>query len=374
LFTLTIIHIEVFLKLVTLNVEFTAWNQGVTWYSKILNQTIEHPYYNDSGLTLSSYLKQKKAQNWAKSVPPKLLTALLGFEHKYQELSLSCLWFVSRSLAAQALLLSSPFLTWLIVQYAVKHQIPAEDVWPMFSLKRPEILTLEGLPAERKLVKFLDKWDKHGIAVKEFKTIKHIIIQNGTDDICQFKYLNHQFLYLLEQSPELLTYPFIQSLPGKEGLKEVLMLLADTQLIGSHLEPDRIRGKLKKCKSLIGLKKMHNEYMCRDREFVDNLKLGNLFPVSPIPSTSNIRSIMLKRELIIEGIEMEHCVASYYPEIIKGTYFVYRIFTPQRATLGMTWKNGKLSIDQIQLYGNQSPSKETEDVVKRWLDNFLNKG
>lgn len=354
--------------MVTLNVEFTAWTQGVTWYSKILNQTVEHPYYNDSGLTLSSYLKQKQAQNWAKSVPPKLLTALLGFEHKYQELSLSCLWFVSRSLAAQALLLSSPFLTWLIVQYAVKHQTPAEDVWPMFSLKRPKILTLEGLPAEPKLVKFLDKLDKQGIAVKEFKIIKHIVIQNGTDDICRFKHLNHQILYLLEQSPELLTYPFIQSLSGQESLKEVLMLLADTKLIGGHLEPDKIRGKLKKCKSLIRLKKMHNEYMCRDREFIDNLQFGDLLPISPIPSTSNIRSIKFKKDLVLEGAQMGHCVASYYPEVIKGAYFVYRILTPQRATLGMIYRNGKLTIDQIKLQDNQAPSKSTVFAVQQWLD------
>jgi hypothetical protein len=104
------------------------------------------------------------------------------------------------------------------------------------------------------------------------------------------------------------------------------------------------------------------------REFIDNLQFGDLLPISPIPSTSNIRSIKFKKDLVLEGAQMGHCVASYYPEVIKGAYFVYRILTPQIATLGMIYRNGKLTIDQIKLQDNQAPSKSTVFAVQQWLD------
>jgi hypothetical protein len=35
-----------------LYIEFTSWKEGVSWRSKILSKTIEHAYYDDSGISL----------------------------------------------------------------------------------------------------------------------------------------------------------------------------------------------------------------------------------------------------------------------------------------------------------------------------------
>ncbi len=127
-----------------------------------------------------------------------------------------------------------------------------------------------------------------------------------------------------------------------------------------HIEP--------KCKSLQDLKRLHNTYMVRDRGFIESLKTGELFPSPPVSGTKNILYIRFKNELVLEGKEMDHCVASYYSRIIKGNYFVYRILCPQRATVGIYSRSGKLEIDQIRLQGNQIPSQATQQAVLTWLN------
>jgi hypothetical protein len=354
--------------MVKLNVEFTSWDNGVCWRSHILNKSIEHPYYDETGLSLRAFLTQETGPAWAKSVPPKQLSALLRFEDKYKELSLSCLWFVSRSTFAQELLLSSPFLTWLIVNRAVDKKLTPEDVFPLFSSKRAELLSLDGLPAEAKLVRFFEKLDEQGVAVKYYQQIKKIIIEHGSDDICRFQVINSQVLHLLESSPQLLKYPFFQNLSSQHNVKNLLILIGDTKFIGEHLEPELFEYKLIKCKSLQDLKRLHNTYMVRDRGFIESLKTGELFPSPPVSGTKNILYIRFKNELVLEGKEMDHCVASYYSRIIKGNYFVYRILCPQRATVGIYSRSGKLEIDQIRLQGNQIPSQATQQAVLTWLN------
>jgi len=187
-----------------------------------------------------------------------------------------------------------------------------EDVFPLFFLKRTEILSLDGLPSEEKLVKFFEKLDKQGVAVKEYQRIKNIILKYGSDEICRFKIINDGILRILENSPQLLKYPFIQNLSSKHNLKSVLMLIGDTNLIGKQLEPELFEYKLTKCKSFQDLKRLHNTYMVRDRSFIEGLKTGELFPTPPIAGNRNILYIHFKNELVLEGKEMDHCIASYF--------------------------------------------------------------
>ena len=146
------------------------------------------------------------------------------------------------------------------------------------------------------------------------------------------------------------------------------MLLGDTKLMGCVFLPkNKLEEKLKKCKCLQDLKKLHNEYMSQDRNYLKSDYLNELLPYPPISDTENIKCIRLKSELVLEGGLMNHCVASYHSEIVKGHYFVYRILNPERGTVGLRFKNGKWVIDQIKLLNNRAASEETVKAVNLWI-------
>ncbi len=76
--------------------------------------------------------------------------------------------------------------------------------------------------------------------------------------------------------------------------------------------------------------------------------------------------------LRIEGLRQHHCVESYHSRISNGTYYVYQVLAPERATLGVKIHrdlSGRvdLSMDQLQGLQNKPVSHETTQAVLSWL-------
>lgn len=217
-----------------LDLTLSPWQDGVAWQSKILNRTLYHPCYDEAGLTLEQVIKSKHGQTWSQNVPGKTLEALMVFEHKYHELALSCLWFASRSHFAEELLLSSTFLSWFILKIAVSEKLAEEEVLALFAMKRKSLLALDGLPTETKLLNFFEKLDQQGIAVKEYKGLKKIILKHGYKDLVQFKTINDQILRLLISSPELLQYRFMKNVTSFKNVKNILMISGEVRILGHY--------------------------------------------------------------------------------------------------------------------------------------------
>lgn len=347
--------------------ELTGWTDGVSWRSRILSKTIDHSYQDEASLKVSTIMQNEEGKAWSKTLPEGVLEALQTFEKRYQSLGLSCLWFVSRSLYAKELLLSSPFLTWLILRHAVRHQMPEGAVFGLFELKRTQVLELDGLPGEKRLLKFFEYLGQQGISVKEYDVLKKIILINGHKDLVQFKTINDQILRLLISSPELLQYRFMKNLTSFKNVKNILMMSGEVRVLGRYYEPDKYHQKLMKCKNVTALKSLHKTYLKRDWQLSQDLIKNEVFPFPPIQGNENVQYIRFKKELIQEGNDMNHCVADYFENIMKGRYFVFKILSPQRATLGLDLVNGKLQIDQVKLKNNQSASKSTLEMIKVWL-------
>jgi hypothetical protein len=68
---------------------------------------------------------------------------------------------------------------------------------------------------------------------------------------------------------------------------------------------------------------------------------------APFGGTADIRPIQTFGELLAEGLEMQHCVASYHWAVAAGDYFVYRVERPMRGTLGIIRKRGIWTVDQL---------------------------
>ena len=88
----------------------------------------------------------------------------------------------------------------------------------------------------------------------------------------------------------------------------------------------------------------------------------------PIVGNQTIIPIMDSRELLREQLEQENCVYSYLEVILRGEYFIYKIISEERATLGVKISpSKKCEIDQLYLKNNKIVSSKTKQLVDNWI-------
>jgi hypothetical protein len=76
------------------------------------------------------------------------------------------------------------------------------------------------------------------------------------------------------------------------------------------------------------------------------------FPPPPYAGTADLEPIRTLKELVEEGEQMRHCVASYADRIAGGSYYVYRVLKPIRATLAISWHGNRWMASELQGFGN----------------------
>lgn len=91
-------------------------------------------------------------------------------------------------------------------------------------------------------------------------------------------------------------------------------------------------------------------------------------PPPPIPGTDTIIPLTTLKELKQEGVEQQNCVGIYGPRMARGDTYVYKVLSPERATLsiirdpGGTWHRR-----QIRIARNREPTPFTVRAVDEWL-------
>lgn len=107
----------------------------------------------------------------------------------------------------------------------------------------------------------------------------------------------------------------------------------------------------------------------------------NLAELSFVESGIQFTVLQNRYELLMEGVDMRHCVADYHAKIKKGTYAVISLKRPNsllesgydRATLGVKLKEGVISLDQCRGIYNAVVSPELRDVVGLVIEKLNNK-
>ena len=97
---------------------------------------------------------------------------------------------------------------------------------------------------------------------------------------------------------------------------------------------------------------------------------GNLpFPEPPLPDVpGRITALHDSRAVEAEGDQQLNCAASFIPEIIRNTKYLYSITVLERATLALRRdKSGQWVVDDLRARNNRPPSRETTDFVEAWL-------
>jgi len=129
------------------------------------------------------------------------------------------------------------------------------------------------------------------------------------------------------------------------------------------------RGYNGRVYSIRQLGRLYAEYIQRDTEILDELAGKNRFPKPPFEGNESIQPIEDITQLYNEGKEMKHCIFSYKREIVEGKFYVYRVVSPERATLALKKKNNIWRLYDMRGFSNRSPSVNAYREVLKWVSN-----
>ena len=91
------------------------------------------------------------------------------------------------------------------------------------------------------------------------------------------------------------------------------------------------------------------------------------FPPPPIDGTSDIVPVTTLQMLYEEGTAQRNCAVSRAHEVAKGRAYVYRVLSPERATLQLDRSGRHWCLGEIKAAGNAPVRNETMDAVADWL-------
>jgi hypothetical protein len=119
---------------------------------------------------------------------------------------------------------------------------------------------------------------------------------------------------------------------------------------------------------------LHNELWQHCERRVRSAGLNIRFVEPPLPEWPDIELLSTTREIIAEGEEMEHCVASFIPDMTSGerAILIYRVLWPERATLRLAKAGERWRIADLRGSRNRVPSPETFDYINTWLGQIQN--
>jgi hypothetical protein len=91
------------------------------------------------------------------------------------------------------------------------------------------------------------------------------------------------------------------------------------------------------------------------------------FPAPPLPSTEGIEPITSAGDLEHEGKVMNHCAADYCADVAFGRRYIYRMFTPERATVGLLRRRGRWIVSDSRGRENQKIGHKAIEAINTWL-------
>ncbi len=95
--------------------------------------------------------------------------------------------------------------------------------------------------------------------------------------------------------------------------------------------------------------------------------LNAVLPRPPVPGSPDIQPLVDVATIQHEGVSMGHCAASYVPEVYRGAAYLYRVLSPERATLELRPEDGRWVRTQLKGRGNTEVDAATYRAVDAWL-------
>ena len=153
---------------------------------------------------------------------------------------------------------------------------------------------------------------------------------------------------------------------AEKQLTAIDRAIRDTFRMANQLSMmEAVTNRLMVAKSQQQITDIHDEIVVLFNEYSYQLAQTDEFPFPPFVGTEHIIPIDNKTDLLKEGREMKHCVGSCAKQVKYGDCYIYKVLEPQRATLSVSPKTGKIL--ELKLSANRVPRKQTYSEVNEWL-------
>ncbi len=357
-----------------ISLTLTSWKNGISWRSVIEGNTEYHTNpFEDSGFPLG-FIDQDMLQPWREQIPDNIVERL----KIYRGNALGMLNICSCYSYAEELFANNPKLFWLTFMTAQKNNWTECKFVKACSLKQTEILKAINLPAKKTALKLLHKIEAQRYAKREYQ----LIIKLFSLD---FECLNHRatlsvaLIQFTIQYPNLIHSKLVNQWKGNE-IKILKEYIQDIERIIHTMELNKnaIFQQLANCHDLKGVQRLHDKWVVQLNQKMVSISKQRKepiihFPAPPLKGNQYIIPITTQQQLQLEGQLQNHCVASYSYDIAQGSYYIYQILAPERATLSINIQNrlkGKttLSIDQLKKHNNKQVNKATKEAVIHWFN------
>lgn len=301
---------------------------------------------------------------WKKSFPVDVLAALETMPSHKARLA----EYASKSSSIKDLLLSNPILLWGLCEYGFLNDVTLDEIEALTRLKQRELaryLKLEGTQRQVRLLKRMSGVSRTKDELRSYiRLLKH-------QEVCN--YLSHAQGELGQELKLLIKHPWLAGCP----VRALIPLLSNQEHWTTFRDILRMTDditELQHCTTINAINRLHDRLVVelnqwRGRELIrDEYGQPVPLPEPPLPATDNIIHITSQAELIEEGQEMHHCIASHLKSVVDGKFAVYRMMAPERLTIEvLVMGRGQLVLREVRGKCNRLPSDASNAIIEAWF-------
>jgi hypothetical protein len=280
------------------------------------------------------------------------------------------------------LLRSAPVLFWLVAPVLLRESgAEPEALHTLLGLKARDLLALHCGHGSNALIRLLAKVPISATHMDK-RILNAILLREEASTLLRHKAnVDWQLLELIVNQGDKISNPLVRSIimsnmeqPAMAAtLDKMDSIVRDTMHLGQQLGIADAAGLVATCtdwRMLWGLHEAWTKRLNSVQLDATVRKYGETLPPPPLPGTDAIQPIDSVRELLLEGRIMHHCVGSYIDDVRSGTYYVYRVMEPERATLAI-WReaSGIWVQGELKSYCDKKPGMAVDRQVQEWLTN-----
>lgn len=306
---------------------------------------------------------------WKDSFPADVLLALEAMPSHKARLA----EYASKSRSIQDLLLSNPILLWGLCEYGFLNDLTVDEIEALTRLRQRDLarqLKLEGTQQQVRLLKRMSGVSRTKDELRSYiRLLKH-------QEVCN--HLSHAKgdpgtdLKLLTKHPWLASCPARSLIPLLSDREQWIVFRDILRMIDDIDE-------LQRCTTINALTRLHDRLVVelnqwRGRELIrDERGQPVSLPEPPLPATDNIVPITTQAELIEEGREMHHCIASHLKNVVDGKFAVYRMTAPERLTIEvLVMGGGQFVLKEVRGKCNRLPAAASNAIIEAWFSEGSN--
>jgi hypothetical protein len=240
-------------------------------------------------------------------------------------------------------------------------------------MKQREIAKWLGFPGSQAWANILSKIPAEVVSLESALALRTGAGANQLEKLlCHLQTINAGALALIhdEGTGRLVTPTLLEEVseaPEERTTPQIVHLINEIVVLHMRMGTDERLTAFRSCEEVRRKQQQSVDDYAQHRKRLESEDL----PEPPLPGTEHIIPLTTCGELEEEGEAQHHCVGCYGPLVATGDCYVYRVLSPQRATLSIEkGPDGCWRIEQLYLSCNRPVSSETRKAVQGWLDRF----